>query len=141
AILAQMRWSVVGDIPASPPATSLYHGLVSDVQWPYSTLGNAGIDLSSIRVAVGNTSVDALAALIQAEAQAEAQQDPNDSTAWRTAGNNLAGLTDAAMYALLDDAGTPGGPHMAASITPARLLPAVRQAVLSFGSCWASAWA
>ena len=109
AILARMLWSVEGDIPASPPATSLYHGLVSDVQWPYSTLGNAGINEASIRVAVGNTSVDALASLIQAEAQQQAQIDPNDSQAWITAGNNLAWLTEAAMYDLLDLYGTPGG--------------------------------
>lgn len=109
AILARMLWSIEGDVPASPPATSLYHGLVSDVQWPYGTLGNAAINEESIRVAVGNTSVDALAALIQAEAQQQAQTDPNDSQAWLNAGNNLALLTEAAMYDLLDVYGKPGG--------------------------------
>lgn len=109
AIINFMRWSIQGDPPESPPATSLYHGLVSDLQWPHSTLGNAGIDQSSIRVAVGNTSIDALAALIQAEAQQEASENPSDSAAWILAGYNLAGLIQAAMYDLLDVYGTPGG--------------------------------
>lgn len=109
AILARMLWSVEGDAGASPPATSLYHGLVSGVQWPYSGSGNAGINKASIRVAVGNTSVDALAALIQAEAQRQALTDPNDSRAWLNAGDNLAWLTEAAMYDLLDAYGKPGG--------------------------------
>lgn len=109
AILDYMRWSVEGNPGALPPSTSLYHGLVSGVKWPYHTLGGAVIQSQNIRVAVGNTATDALAALIQAEAQQEASLNPNQSTAWITAGNNLSELIRAAMFDLLDDYSTPGG--------------------------------
>ncbi|HVF98385.1 MAG TPA: hypothetical protein VND68_00990, partial [Chloroflexia bacterium] len=107
-LLAYLNWSVSGDPGLTPPATSLYHGMVVDVQWPFDTGGNAGIDQSNVVVAVGNTAVDALAALINEQAQQEANENPNGS-AWVAAGNALADLVVAAIYDLLDDYTVPGG--------------------------------
>ncbi|HYX27685.1 MAG TPA: hypothetical protein VE863_03900, partial [Pyrinomonadaceae bacterium] len=108
-LLGYLKWSIKGDAPASPPVNSLYHGLVADAQWPWTTLGNAGIDTNKIRVAVGNTAIDALAALVQEEALFQANSNPSDQNNWLAAGNILAELIQASMYDLLDDYGTPGG--------------------------------
>jgi hypothetical protein len=108
-LLDYMKWSVQSDPGSTPPSTSLYHGLVADVQWPVTTLGNAGIDSTGLRVAVGNTAIDALAALVQAEAQLQAKENPSDQNNWLAAGNTLTQLMQAAMYDLLDDYGKPGG--------------------------------
>lgn len=109
-ILGAMQWSIQGDPGASPPSTSLYHGLVAGVQWPYTTLGSP-VDGAGVQVAVGNTAVDALAALIQntATLQAKASPDPQVQAAWYSAGDTLATLIQAAMYDLIDDYGVPGG--------------------------------
>ena len=111
-ILHALKWSINGAPPAIPPSTSLYHSLAVDVQWPYTTLGNSSIEQTAVRVAVGNTSIDALAALIQAEAQSQSKSDPTDANAWLAAGQTLAQLVQAAMYDLLDDYGKPGGSVM-----------------------------
>jgi hypothetical protein len=99
-LLQYMQWSVQADPGAPTPSTSLYHGLVVDVQWPPSTVppANGGIDLQNVAVAVGNTGVDALAALIQAQTGEQS-----------TAGETLAELVQAALYDLLDDYTVPGG--------------------------------
>jgi hypothetical protein len=98
-LLQYMQWSVQ-DNPGSPtPSTSLYHGLVVDVQWPPpdELPGSGGINSQNVAVAVGNTGVDALAALVQAQ--------QNSSVAADT----LAELLQAALYDLLDDYTVPGG--------------------------------
>jgi hypothetical protein len=95
-VLADARWSVAGDPPAAPPATSLYHGTVVDVQWPPGQAGKPPVTAGDVTVAIGNTSADALAALIGAQAQ-------------QPAAGELVGLVQAAMCDLLDDYGTPGG--------------------------------
>lgn len=100
ALLGTLGWSVRGEVPAAPPATSLYHGLVADVKWPY---GASGSPAGKTQVAVGNTAPDALAALIQDYAR----QQKDD--AWLTAGDTLSKLLQAAMFELLDDYGKPGG--------------------------------
>lgn len=101
--LAALQWSVDGTVPSPPPSSSLYHGLVFDVEWPY-TSGNSVNpnipDVDDISVVVGNTSVDCLAALIRAKTSGQANQ---------SAGIELAQLLEAAQYDLLDDYGTPGG--------------------------------
>jgi hypothetical protein len=109
-ILADARWSIAGDPPASPPTTSLYHGTVVGLSWPPDAADSQPpVKSNDVTVAVANTSVDALAALIRAAAQANAADTPADAPAWTAAGDELAGLVQAAMYDLLDDYGTPGG--------------------------------
>jgi hypothetical protein len=63
------------------------------------------VDAAAVRVAVGNTVVDAFAALIEAEALALGK---GDST-WQAAGSSLAELVEAAMHDALALYGTPGG--------------------------------
>jgi hypothetical protein len=115
-LLAHLRWSVDtggGTNPPAPPplSTSLYHGLVADVQWPPPTSQPypGKIDSGNVHVAVGNTSTDALAALVKSEAHARAASDPAHKSAWVSAGDTLAELMQAAMYDLLDQYGKPGG--------------------------------
>lgn len=95
-LLQHYKWSLNTDMSklTTSCATSLYHGLLTDVQWPYTTPGSAGIDGKNVRVAVGNTSVEALSALIQTQAQ-------GDTT--------LSTLVQAAMYDLLNDYDQQGG--------------------------------
>ncbi|HEX8741663.1 MAG TPA: hypothetical protein VF712_00880 [Thermoleophilaceae bacterium] len=110
AILADARWAVAGDPPAAPPATSLYHATAVGVQYPPPQQSAAPpVGSEDVVVALGNTSTDALAALVQAYAQLQAKEDPKDAAAWTAAGSELAGLVQAAMYDLLDVYGTPGG--------------------------------
>jgi hypothetical protein len=108
-VMSALQWSVTGEVGNAPPSTSLYHGTVVGVQWPCPTLGNAGIDTNAVRVAVGNTGIEALAALIQAYARAHAGSDPAPDDAWLVAGDTLAGLVEAAAYDALSDFGKPGG--------------------------------
>lgn len=101
--LEALQWSVSGTVPNPPPSSTLYHGLVFDVEWPYTAGNNVNPNIpngSDIGVVVGNTSVDCLAALIRAKTAGQ----PNES-----AGLELAQLLEAAQYDLLDDYGTPGG--------------------------------
>lgn len=99
-LLADARWSLGAAVPEDPPATSLYHGTVADVPWPLEGTGAPPVDPGKVTIAVGNTSADALAALIEAYAESE-RLEP--------AGANLAGLVQATMLDALDVIGTPGG--------------------------------
>ncbi len=112
-LLAYLGWSVGGEAGYTPPATSLYHGLLAGVQWPYAASGTDVIKPADVQVAIGNTAVDALAALIQAQAQKEATAHPTRQQAWLTAGNAVTDLLDellrAAMTDSLDEYGKPGG--------------------------------
>lgn len=112
-VLSALRWSIDGDVPVSPPSTSLYHSVVVDVQWPCTTLGNAGIDPSQVRVAVGNSGADALATLIQSEATARANADPSERNAWLAAGDTLAELIQTMLVDAIDDLEAPGGAVLA----------------------------
>jgi hypothetical protein len=107
--MSRLRWSVAGDPGPEPPTTTLYHGAVVDAAWPYTTLGSAGIDPAAVRVAVGNTGGDALAALVQAYATAQAGSDPSPDNAWLAAGDTLAALISATTVDALSDYGKPGG--------------------------------
>ena len=112
-LLSYLKWSVNNGDNAPPPlSTSLYHGLVTGVEWPPPlpegpSPGN--IVKNNVHVAVGNTSTDALAALVQSEARAQAAQDASHQSQWLSAGDALAELIQAALYDLLDDYGKPGG--------------------------------
>jgi hypothetical protein len=96
-ILAAMEWST-SSVPSTPPMTSLYHGLVSQVQWPYNS--DQVQNPPQVEVTVGNSSISALAAVVQSRAQA--MNLP-------TAGPELAELIEAAMLDMLEDYGKPGG--------------------------------
>ena len=104
-LLSYFKWSVNGTVGSSVPSTSLYHAAIMDVQWPPPVTKDLPQDT---QVAVANTSIDAMAALIQAQAKYQADQDPVHQTAWIAAGNTLAGLMQASMYDLLNDYGKPG---------------------------------
>jgi hypothetical protein len=115
-LLAYLKWSVKnpdGATDESPPplSTSLYHGLVAGVEWPppVESSSPGRVDPKSVHVAVGNTSADALAALVQSEARAQAALDPDHQSEWTSAGDALARMMQAAMYDLLDQYGQPGG--------------------------------
>lgn len=107
--LNEFRWSLPKEtkLPDEPPQSSLYHGFLADVQWPYATAGN--VNLEHVLVAVGNTAADALGALIQNNALLQSKTDPAHKDAWITAGNTLCALIQAAILQLLDDYGKPGG--------------------------------
>ncbi len=107
-LLAALQWSV-SKTPGAVPSTSLYHALVADVQWPYSAMGPAEVDPDNVLVAVGNTAIDAVAALINNYARQEAREHPNEKNAWLAAGETLANLLQAAQYDLLKEYGKPGG--------------------------------
>ncbi|MBP7259716.1 MAG: hypothetical protein KBB37_00395 [Bacteroidia bacterium] len=111
-ILAQLLWSLPAgtQLLSSPPTTSLYHGFVADVAWPSSHVTNPNIPSpANVQVAVGNTAVDALSALIQNQASVQSQSDKSHSAAWLAAGNTLCSLIQAANLQVLDDYGVPGG--------------------------------
>lgn len=91
------------------PIPAIDQSLVSDVEWPYSVVGQAEVDANNVLVAVGNTAIDGVAALINANAQKEALEHPNDKKARLAAGETLANLMQAAQYDLLKEYGKPGG--------------------------------
>jgi hypothetical protein len=106
-LMDALDWSVDGDPGDAPPSTSLYHGVVASVQWPYSTLGNAGLDAANVQVVVANTAADALAALIRTTAQQQAAGNPDSP--WVQAASTLTQLLQAMQYGLLSSYGTGGG--------------------------------
>jgi len=108
-LLQACKWSLPKDtaLPAQPPTTSLYHGFTADVTWP-SGIVDAPLN-NTVQVAVGNTAIDALSALIQAQATTQSLKPSNNGPAWIAAGNTLCSLMQAAMLQLLDDYGVPGG--------------------------------
>ncbi len=112
-ILNTLQWSLPAgtDLPTNPPNATLYHSFIADVAWPpnYNTGFFNGMNTSNVQIAIGNTAIDALSALIQSYANNEGQQDPNNSAQWITAGNTLCSLIQAASLDLLDDYGVPGG--------------------------------
>jgi hypothetical protein len=115
-LLAYLKWSVndQNGKPVAAPAplsTSLYHGTVASVQWPppRTQSGPGNIESKNVHVAVGNTAADALAALVQSEAQARGAADPTHRNQWTQAGDTLARLMQAAMYDLLDKYDKVGG--------------------------------
>jgi hypothetical protein len=102
-LLAHYKWSVSTTPGATPPATSLYHGYVADVQWPFDgNTGIAGIDPANVLVSVGSTSIDAFAAIIQAVATRKGSGS----------GATLSSLMQASMYDLMDDFDKTGGPAL-----------------------------
>lgn len=108
-ILTEFRWSLPAGttLPNDPPVSSLYHGFLADVQWPFDTAGN--VNIKNVDVAIGNTAADAMAALIRNYALVQSKEDPTHQNSWITAGNTLCNLVQAAMLQLLDDYGKPGG--------------------------------
>jgi hypothetical protein len=60
---AALNWSVLGDAGATP-AISVVHGLVHGLQWQTTVPTKVDPDASSMKVAVGYTAVDALAAIL-----------------------------------------------------------------------------
>jgi hypothetical protein len=108
ALLAAFRWSL-SEKPTTALSTSLYQSFVSDVEWPYPVGGQATVDPNHVLVAVGNTAIDGVAALIDAYAQKEARENPNEKNAWLAAGKTLSNLMQAAQYDLLKEYGKPGG--------------------------------
>jgi hypothetical protein len=107
-LLDDARWSLTVKTPDAPPDTSLYHGTTVDVGWPVGGTGEPPVDPAKVMIAVGNTSADALAALIGAFADQQGVDDPANKAAWDVAGANLAGLVQATMLDALDIFGTPG---------------------------------
>ncbi|HUI30575.1 MAG TPA: hypothetical protein VLX91_10190 [Candidatus Acidoferrales bacterium] len=93
-LLNYLKWSVQGTV-STVPATSLYQATVVDVQWPPPQPSPP----ENTQVAVANTSIDALAALIQWQAQQQGESDIGDT---------LAALVQASMYDLLNEYGKPG---------------------------------
>ena len=75
-LLGYFKWSVNGTVGSSVPSTSLYHAAIMDVQWPPPVTKDLP---QANQVAVANTSIDAMAALVQAQAQYQAVEDPSPS--------------------------------------------------------------
>jgi hypothetical protein len=123
AVLAELGWAIPGfdpDHPPQPPDGTVYHATVLGVRWPASAPPSGGVDTGQVRVAIGNTAVDAFAALIEAEALALGKGDSK----WQAAGASLAELVEAAMHDALGHYGAPGG--------SARIAQRIHEA--SFGS-------
>lgn len=97
-LLDYYKWTVTGDPGTTPPSTSLYHGLIANVQWPYRKQGPDGFDPKDLRVAIASTSTDALAAMFRFEGQKQGTP----------AGDTLAQLMQAAMYDMLNEYTNPG---------------------------------
>lgn len=67
--LTSLEWTVNGE-PDSTANISLYHGMVYGIDWQKSgSIPASGCPTTNISVAVGNTSVDALTAMIEEVAQ------------------------------------------------------------------------
>jgi hypothetical protein len=110
-LLKRLKWSIEGDPGAQPPSTTLYHALVSGVDWnfrPQSTPDDGPLNTRNTRIVIGNNSIDALATLIHAEAGAQANKDPEQKKAWEQAGQSLDDLLRAAQYDLLEILEQPG---------------------------------
>jgi hypothetical protein len=108
AVLDELGWMIPGfdpEHPPAPPTRTLYHATVLGVRWPAKAAPNGGIDTGQIRVAIANTTVDAFAALVEAEGLALGKGDKT----WQAAGASLAELVQAAMHDALACYGTPGG--------------------------------
>jgi hypothetical protein len=94
-LLRHMQWSA--SPVTTPPTSSLYHATLPGVLWAYDpTSDGPPVDSQNIQVAVGNSPIDALSALVAAD-----MANP--------AGKQLAELLEAAQYDLLKDYGQPGG--------------------------------
>jgi hypothetical protein len=93
-LTAALGWDVTG---AETAATSVYHGMVRDLTWSSTATAPRP---TATRLAVGNTSVDALTALIrlQAAQQAQTTLDPD--------------LLEAFQYDLLRALDDPDGPAL-----------------------------
>jgi hypothetical protein len=93
-LLAALGWGVTGTETAT---ASVYHGMVRDLTWSATATGARP---TATRIAVGNTSVDALTALIrfQAAQQAQPTLDPD--------------LLEAFQYDLLRALDDPDGPAL-----------------------------
>ncbi|HEX7733935.1 MAG TPA: hypothetical protein VF458_03705 [Ktedonobacteraceae bacterium] len=98
-LLARLRWTL-DDTTSRTARTTLYHGMVRDVVWDDggSIPTSARNQISTIRVAVGNSAVDALAALIQARSTSAQGLSASDAQ-----------LLQAFQYNLLDLLDQPGG--------------------------------
>jgi hypothetical protein len=103
-LLGYYKWTVGGNDGATPqtPATSLYHGLIANVQWPFRKQGPDGFEPKDLRVAIASTSTDALAAMFRFEGQKQGTP----------AGDTLAQLMQAAMYDMLNEYTKPGSSAM-----------------------------
>jgi len=68
ALLNQLEWKIAGDNAPEPTAHSLYHGAVYGIT-PAKPPVLPVTEQSRIRIAVGNTGIDALAALVKQKAE------------------------------------------------------------------------
>jgi hypothetical protein len=100
-LLAELDWRVLGDT-SRLPQRSLLHGMLYDVKWQTETLPDRpNFDTlavsQNVKVAAGNTAIDALAALIAWEANKQGGVPGLDR------------LMEAFQYHLLDTLDQPGG--------------------------------
>jgi hypothetical protein len=71
----KLRWSVLGGDP-SAPKTSVFHGMLAGVKWNASTLPDRDDpDARSMQLGIGYTSIDALAAVVNARAKQPSGSD------------------------------------------------------------------
>ncbi len=70
-MLQGLGWAVVAETPPPAPDFSLYTGFVTGVEWQTNTTppGGAPADASAVKIAVGNSSAEALTALVATEAR------------------------------------------------------------------------
>ena len=100
ALLGQLNWSIAGTVGDVPPNQTLIHGMIRDVQWQTTAIPPRANDKVSdiptnVKVAVGHTSIDALAALIEDEMGTDGVLD--------------AELLEAFQYNILSTLDQPGG--------------------------------
>jgi hypothetical protein len=69
---AELNWNVLGAVAGQAlPTLSVYHGLIDDLTWQNTSLPpRVDPDATSMQVGVGNTSIDALAAILATNAAA-----------------------------------------------------------------------
>ena len=97
--LHELGWTLAPEMLAVRPRRSLYHGMSAAVRWePGADLAPALPGPGAVRLAVGNTSVDALTALVEAQVR-EAGSPPGVT----------ARLLEAFQYDLLAVLDQPGG--------------------------------